>query len=271
MDNAAFLETIAARPDDDAPRLIYADWLEERGDPRSTFIRLQCALEHLRPADPRRTELEDQADDLVTSHGEEWAKPLASLATTWRFRRGFIEHVEAPGDVFLERAGRWFSAFPIRSVCLWLPPRLMADLADCPQLARVEALAFRGNLLRDRELRVLLASINLGRLNVLDLAGQGIETGGVRALVDSSVMSRLHALDLRMNAAVGDQAARALANAAKADKLQILNLSCTNLTDAGVAQLFGSHALANLRELDVSGRSSSNLRPASPSYSAHTR
>ena len=30
----AFLQAIRENPDDDAPRLIYADWLEERGDPR---------------------------------------------------------------------------------------------------------------------------------------------------------------------------------------------------------------------------------------------
>jgi uncharacterized protein (TIGR02996 family) len=32
-DEAAFLNAILANPDDNAPRLIYADWLDERGDP----------------------------------------------------------------------------------------------------------------------------------------------------------------------------------------------------------------------------------------------
>ena len=45
----AFLADIRAHPDDDAPRLIYADWLEETGGPteavRAEFIRLQCALD----------------------------------------------------------------------------------------------------------------------------------------------------------------------------------------------------------------------------------
>ena len=39
----AFLQAIIENPDDDAPRLLYADWLEERGDPRGEFIRVQCA------------------------------------------------------------------------------------------------------------------------------------------------------------------------------------------------------------------------------------
>ena len=35
---------IFANPDDDAPRLVYADWLLERGDPRGEFIQIQCKL-----------------------------------------------------------------------------------------------------------------------------------------------------------------------------------------------------------------------------------
>jgi uncharacterized protein (TIGR02996 family) len=42
---AAFLQAILADPDDDAPRLVDADWLDERGDPaRGEFIRVQCQL-----------------------------------------------------------------------------------------------------------------------------------------------------------------------------------------------------------------------------------
>ena len=37
---AAVLEA----PDDDAPRLAYADWLEEHGNPLGEFIRAQCEL-----------------------------------------------------------------------------------------------------------------------------------------------------------------------------------------------------------------------------------
>src|SRR5262249_36968134 len=35
----AFLDAILEAPEDDAVRLIYADWLEEQGDPRGEFIR----------------------------------------------------------------------------------------------------------------------------------------------------------------------------------------------------------------------------------------
>ena len=38
-DEDAFLAAIAAAPADQAPRLVFADWLEERGDPRGAWLR----------------------------------------------------------------------------------------------------------------------------------------------------------------------------------------------------------------------------------------
>ncbi|MEK6237938.1 MAG: TIGR02996 domain-containing protein, partial [Planctomycetales bacterium] len=40
MSHQRFLADISAHPGDDAPKLVYADWLEERGDKRADFIRL---------------------------------------------------------------------------------------------------------------------------------------------------------------------------------------------------------------------------------------
>jgi len=38
-EDEAFIRMIVANPGDDAPRLIYADWLEERGDSRGEYLR----------------------------------------------------------------------------------------------------------------------------------------------------------------------------------------------------------------------------------------
>lgn len=38
-DEQAFLDLLKANPHDRPTRLVYADWLEERGDPRATFLR----------------------------------------------------------------------------------------------------------------------------------------------------------------------------------------------------------------------------------------
>lgn len=39
-DDEAFIRAIVDAPGDDAPRLIYADWLDERGDPRGEYLRV---------------------------------------------------------------------------------------------------------------------------------------------------------------------------------------------------------------------------------------
>jgi uncharacterized protein (TIGR02996 family) len=44
----ALLAAVLAAPDDDSPRLIYADWLDENGQPeQAEFIRVQCELARL--------------------------------------------------------------------------------------------------------------------------------------------------------------------------------------------------------------------------------
>jgi uncharacterized protein (TIGR02996 family) len=52
MDELAFLRAISAAPDDMAPRLVYADWLDERMDPRGEFVHLQVRLRELSCSEP---------------------------------------------------------------------------------------------------------------------------------------------------------------------------------------------------------------------------
>lgn len=66
--DADFLRAILAVPDDDAPRLIYADWLDENGQPeRAEFIRVQCRIAEI---EHRRTELfNDDVDWIACTVG----------------------------------------------------------------------------------------------------------------------------------------------------------------------------------------------------------
>jgi uncharacterized protein (TIGR02996 family) len=65
MTHDAFLQAILDAPDDETPRLVYADWLEDNGDEaRGRLIRAQCAAARLDENDPRRKELEREAADL---------------------------------------------------------------------------------------------------------------------------------------------------------------------------------------------------------------
>lgn len=40
-EDGAFIRAIVASPGDDTPRLIYADWLDDRDDPRGTYLRAE--------------------------------------------------------------------------------------------------------------------------------------------------------------------------------------------------------------------------------------
>src|ERR1700676_1487938 len=97
----AFLQAIRERPDDDAPRLLYADWLDERGDPRGEFIRVQCALAGLSEYDPRRWDLAARERELLSEHDKAWLGPLAGILQHHGFRRGFLDRVFADGGSFL--------------------------------------------------------------------------------------------------------------------------------------------------------------------------
>src|SRR4051812_25885328 len=89
-DDDAFLRAIIDNPDDDLPRLVYADWLDEHGDPdRAEFIRLQCAM-----ARPPMTKAEfeqrfGRSDELLAANRERWLGPLSAFVESAYFRRGF--------------------------------------------------------------------------------------------------------------------------------------------------------------------------------------
>src|SRR4051812_916255 len=79
-----FWAAIRANPDDDTPRLVYADWLQENGDPaRAEFIRLQCEIARL--PDDRKTQrksrpaLEHRQRVLLTANRDRWAEPTLQL------------------------------------------------------------------------------------------------------------------------------------------------------------------------------------------------
>ena len=80
-------------PRDDAPRLIYADWLDDHDDPaRAAFIRVQCELARM-PGEGRRAELEAQERELLKANRAAWLGPLDRELHYGHctFRRGFPE------------------------------------------------------------------------------------------------------------------------------------------------------------------------------------
>jgi uncharacterized protein (TIGR02996 family) len=251
-----FREDIARNPADDTPRLIYADWLEEHGGKaeaaRAAFIRASCRLAGLLLDDPARLALEDECADLLAEHGDEWTAPVRGIARRWEFCRGFIERIEINDELFVKHAETLFQHQPLRAVRLRGRAALTA-LARCPQLNRVETLDLSGNGLNDRRLQPLLHSPHLKRLTALCLANNSLETPTIQALLFGKILARLRWLDLDNNYSLGNTAVRLLVGSADAAGLEVLRLGMTNITTAGLQEVFAA-SLPRLGVLHISGR-----------------
>src|SRR5262245_30993406 len=133
----AFLDAIRESPDDDAPRLISADWLDEdgpEGDPaRAEFIRVQIDLAR-RPANAPLAARERQ---LLAAHGARWARPLAGLARDYEFRRGFVERARVDAATLVRDAEALFGCCPLRRLDVVLAHGDAPAVADCPHLERL--------------------------------------------------------------------------------------------------------------------------------------
>ncbi len=90
-DMRGLLAAICEAPDDDEPRLVLADLLSTRGDPRGEFIALQIAAEV-----GVNREAHDRAEALLAEHEFAWLAPLPVRVASWTFRRGFLDCVWVP-------------------------------------------------------------------------------------------------------------------------------------------------------------------------------
>jgi uncharacterized protein (TIGR02996 family) len=262
----AFLEAILQDPNDDTPRLVFADWLEEQGDSasaaRAEFIRVQCILAGDLLPPERRGELERRQQQILDEWGKEWVRPLRRLVRGWRFHRGFIDEVEVFSGKFLSYAGRLFRQTPIQHVHLArevLASRgqqiNMAALADSEHLRRLCSLDLSDNRLETRDVRALVVSEHLTGLTALNLAQNRIGDGGIRVLAEAPLLGQLTDLDLQHNdfGPAGVRAlARALLRLARSDeglRLRRVNLRGNNLSAAGQRVIADSPLLRRLTRI----------------------
>ena len=192
MTDEAFLKAILADPDDDAPRLIYADWLDEHGDgDRAEFIRAQCG--------PGRPDLEARARDLLAVHEASWVAPLRGLAVAWEFRRGFVEAVTCDARTFARRARELFALAPVSALRLRGLRGCVAALTNCPYLARPLDLDLSLNSLGQAGTYELMRWRHLRYPRRLDLSANRIGAGGARAILSNPDLFSLDEIVLSRN------------------------------------------------------------------------
>jgi uncharacterized protein (TIGR02996 family) len=74
--NEAFIADIVAHPEDPSVRLIYADWLEEHGDPRADYLRTQAELIRHRENPELRQQFQERLRVLRPQLDSEWVARL---------------------------------------------------------------------------------------------------------------------------------------------------------------------------------------------------
>jgi uncharacterized protein (TIGR02996 family) len=275
---ADFLRLILDAPNDDGPRLIYADWLDERGDDdRAEFIRLQCAAAALPAGAAQSEDLRRRAQELLGRRRAAWLQPIRTALGLrprgwlgWlsdpepdplrdaQFRCGFVAELHLPAGLFLDHAAELVRQTPLRKLTLDFPPSelesesLFARLLDCPQLAVLAALDVNAPRLVEDMLPRLLRLPAVQGLREFGVISPELDPGRVAALRGVPLLNRLTRLRLHADGNWAAAGVEALLSASEFPALTDLALNNVGLDAAGVALLASSDLATRLTGLDLS-------------------
>jgi uncharacterized protein (TIGR02996 family) len=259
----ALLEAILADPTDDRARLVYADALQDLGDPRGELVALQIS---------GGKSAEARAKQLLEKHRKTW-QDFGAKGARYTWARGFIDRVAAKASVLIAAGPRMFELHPVRDLrihdsgakaplaaILEFPLRCVTHLqvndltpgdlrafAEATTLPNLVDLDLGGTRI-GKLAAVLGASTAFPKLQFVHLGRAGLSNGQLADLVQGKFLANVISLGLADNPLTAD-GARALAAAPWTSKLEILNLSRNELTDAGLAHLARSPHLTNLKTL----------------------
>jgi uncharacterized protein (TIGR02996 family) len=282
-----FLGDIVANIDDDTPRLVYADWLEEQGEEdRADFIRVQVGRSRLPAWDGAQVHLRLREQELLKRHGEAWLAELPAVkGAKWEgFRRGVVAEVSfATYEAMRAGAHACRAVAPVEAVAVRWPRKRepkgaaqpiaelrelmlhgrpfdgeVARLANSPQLASLRALTVVG--LDAADLSRLVASPHLSGLRSLRLVSNGLGTAGVRALTGAATLTGLEELDLSgpgyyeqyyEDPLIGAAGMELLAGWSGLAGVRSLTLSGSDVRRAGLRALVRSPHAAALKHLSL--------------------
>jgi uncharacterized protein (TIGR02996 family) len=212
--NASLLQAILDDPDDDAVRLIYADWLDEHDDPLGEFIRVQYALVQLDPDDLRRPQLAERERELLLAHGEAWSAPVRELLPGARsypprpryaFHRGFVDEVDLNGREWETLGEELCRRSPIQRLFLHfeLPAYSggestptgfgLRDFLQTPRVGQIRMLHL-SSLLRERDAAALATGTAITSLRELSFELLPFES--VKAVQDFAAAPCLRGLEV---------------------------------------------------------------------------
>jgi uncharacterized protein (TIGR02996 family) len=229
-DEDAFVHHILDTPDDDTPRLVFADWLEEHGRAsHAELIRVQCELARL-PKKSREPKARARREELAAREKELLRQPeffptwpagmpkpgydsfkKSSDAPKLKYTRGFIAAIRIlDGELMAPEWARspWHTllregkALAVElhgdqgglQTTFFFDPYEMSDLAEHPSLCRVTLLNLFEGHLTDDNLGVLARSRRLTQLRDVWFGECTTSLDAIRALVTSPSIKQLRGL-----------------------------------------------------------------------------
>ena len=222
MDDSAELRAlraaVLAQPDDDLPRLVYADWLDESGDPdRARFLRAQIALAALPEWDPQATALRRTQPEWDLSEARRAGLPPLPE------ERG-LRWPDADRDAFRRGFGYWAKA-----------PMLTALQTELPRLLKREPIERLGLFAATLDQwRAFAVSPWLPRIREIDFDGIGAPIEAMRELVGAPGANGLRTL--RFQSSISPAMPEILSRLLRSplgDRLTALHLSQAFGSDAG--------------------------------------
>jgi uncharacterized protein (TIGR02996 family) len=250
-----FVAEIRAHPHDDAPRLVFADYLDEAGDPQGELIRVQVALSRLTPGDADRRGLELREEELLSAYADEWLAPLRALGaqgvSARSFRGGLIERAQIAASAFAKHGEELCRQAPALH-CLELrgAEGQLPVLCARPLPAQVTALELSAGTLAPADLAALGQSAWTTQLVALAACFNRLDDAAVRALFRGA-WPKLSRLNLSVNR-LGPESLGILAHHAPPLPLESLSVSLNKTGDLGLQFLGHAPFAKSLRELDVS-------------------
>jgi uncharacterized protein (TIGR02996 family) len=230
-EQAALLRAIVAHTEEDTPRLVYADWLQEHGDAeQAQFIRDSIKLAGMKKGARGRNALAKRVKWVGENDAVEWYDSLGfdgAVVRVEEFERGFPARLLFVGPVqFFKTAEVIFAHLPIRGIEISggskFRPNGLAQLGAVPELARLTDLRLGDHSqFGPKEWRKLFRSPHLAGLTYLALPGCGIYDAEAQELASAPPLANLTEIDLGYNS-IGVDGARAILESPYLTKLKAL-------------------------------------------------
>lgn len=229
------LQAIIDQPDDDAPRMVYCDWLEEHGETeQARYIRASIEIAKLDPASPHAMKLREELALCPERWLDDCGIGIEVEKLCFEFRRGFPERILFFGpSSFFDNAKWIFHSLPVQIIVLdhWPTEDLTDDhllqLAAMPELKRIRGLSLTQHDCSSEAWATFFRSRYLGNLRQLALSGNTLFDDDLDPLLDSPSLVGLTWLDLSYNYFTMD-GFRRLLDAPSMRKLESLYIAHTH-------------------------------------------